>query len=260
VVTAGNAASALERLDGDVRCMAEVVESQLDGALAALVRRDVVIADEVLRGDDEIDAWDVRIEHAGLEALATHKLAAADLRLVVASVRANTQLERIGDLATNLAERALALAKGPRLAQLDELARMGTRVQEMLKGAIVSFVTRDAALARTIDARDALVDELHRGLFASLEDTMRRSPEAVEAGIALLSCSRYLERIGDHAKNIAEDAIYLVEGTVVRHGRARVESSRVDAILVGQPRTRSTSAPSSTLVPPRSSAATAATS
>lgn len=225
---------ALARLESDLRSMAEAVESQLDAAVAALVRRDVVIAEEVLRGDDAIDAWDVRIEQAGLDALATLRLEGAALRSVIACVRIDTQLERIGDLATNLAERVPSIARAPRLAHLDQLAVMAGRVQEMLKSAIAAFATRDAALARTVEERDALVDELHRGLFASLEETMRVCPETVELGIALLSCSRYLERIGDHAKNVAEDVLYLVEGRIVRHGRGRTHL-RTEPILVAAP-------------------------
>jgi phosphate transport system protein len=216
-----HAATALAGLERDVLGMGDLVEMQLDSALASLVRRDAVLAEEVLRGDDQVDLCDVKIEAAGLEALSTHELTKEELRLVIAAVRVNTQLERIGDLAVNLAERALTLSERPPLETGDEVARMAARVQEMVRASVTALATRDGGLARRILDMDALVDELHRVAFDSFEKVMRADPDTVERAVLMLSCSRYLERVGDHAKNIAEDVIYLVDGRVVRHARGR---------------------------------------
>jgi phosphate transport system protein len=213
----------------DVARMGDLVRVQLEGALAALVRRDPILAEEVLRGDDEVDALDIRIEEAGLAALADNVLGAEALRAVVASVRIVTQLERIGDLAANVAERAATLAPKPPLSPLADLGRMGSRVQDMVETALLAFTTRDAELARRVLAMDETVDEIHRAAFEVLENVMREKPETIGCAVEMLSCSRHLERIGDHAKNVAEDVVYLCEGRIVRH--PRVQAAR-DAILV----------------------------
>lgn len=221
----------IRQLERDVIAMGDLVESQLEAALAALTRRDAVLADEVVRGDDAVDAWDVRIEEEGLEVLSRGRLEPESLRLAVVAVRSVTQLERVGDLAVGLAQHALALAADPALPQLEVVGVMGARVVEMMRASLDALARRDAGLARSVAGRDALVDEIHAGLFSTLEQLMRADSSTVERAVRLLSCSRSLERIGDHAKNVAEDVVYLAEGTIVRHRGVR-ERAAGEAILL----------------------------
>ncbi len=221
---------ALEAIERDVLGMGELVETQLDSAIAALLRRDAVIADEVVRGDDAVDALDARIERAGLGVLTAHSLSAERVRLVVALVRIVTQLERLGDLAVNVAERAGSLAALPPLAAFEDLQTMASRVQSMVKLALAALAQRDAKLAQRVLGMDELVDELHAGAFRHYESLMRADPASVERAVLLLSCSRHLERAGDHARNIAADVIWIVEDKVVRHGVERL--GRDEKILV----------------------------
>lgn len=222
---------ALEAIERDVLGMGELVETQLDSAIAALIRRDAVIADEVIRGDDAVDALDVKIERAGLSALASHGLNSERIRLVVALVRIVTQLERLGDLAVNVAERTASLATHPPLPPFEDVVRMAARVQSMVKLSLAALASRDVELANKVLGMDAMVDELHAGAFKHYEELMRTAPSNVERSVLMLSCSRHLERAGDHAKNVAADVIWIVEGRVVRHGVERAD--RDEKILVG---------------------------
>jgi len=222
--------SALEALERDVLGMGELVETQLDAAIAALMRRDPVIADEVVRGDDGVDALDVRIERAGLALLTEHALPADRVRLVSGLVRIVTQLERLGDLAVSVAERACSLAVLPPLIAFEDFARMGARVQSMVKLALIALVSRDATIAHRVLGMDSLVDELHAAAFKHYEELMRSAPANVDRAVLMLSCSRHLERAGDHAKNIAADVVWIVEGRVIRPGADR--TGRDEKILI----------------------------
>jgi phosphate transport system protein len=148
---------------------------------------------------------------------------------VIALVRIVTQLERLGDLAVNLAERAGSLAALPPLPPFEDLACMAARVQGMVKLAFVALAARDTAAAEKVLAMDDEVDRLHRGAFRHYEELMRADPTHVERAVLMLSCSRQLERAGDHAKKIAADAIWIVDGRVVRHGSGHAE---LDQILI----------------------------
>jgi phosphate transport system protein len=200
--------------------MGELVQSQLEAALAALDRRDPSLAEEVIRGDDELDRWDVRVETDALKTLHRHQLLEDEFRLVVAIVKIDTQLERIGDLAVNIAERALSLSAQPPLPPVLELRLIADRVPRMVKASMEAFLDGDPGHAREVLGMDLLVDELHARLYEVYEDLMRKDPATIDRAVQMLSCSRHLERIGDHAKNIAEDVIYMVEGEIVRHSAA----------------------------------------
>jgi phosphate transport system protein len=211
---------ALNGLKRDVLKMCGLVEAQLDGAISALVRRRADAAFEVVQGDDALDEWDVHVEEEVLKILALHQPVAQDLRFVIAAVKINADLERMGDLAANIAERARELASLPPLPAVDALDRMADRVKEMVKASVEALVHRDPRLARKVLGMDALVDELYRELFEVYQTMMKQDPETVPRAVQMLSCSRHLERIGDHAKNIAEDVVYLVEGEIIRHRRS----------------------------------------
>jgi len=221
---------ALEALERDVLGMGELVETQLDAAVAALLRRDAVIADEVVRGDDAVDALDARIENAALAVLAGRALAAERVRLVTGLVRVVTQLERLGDLAVNVAERACSLAVLPPLVAFADLAAMTARVQSMVKLALVALAARDTAAATRVLSMDEAVDALHAAAFRHYEDLMRASPVNVERAVLMLSCSRHVERAGDHAKNIAASVVWIVDGRDVRHGPPHPHDEK---ILIG---------------------------
>ncbi|MEZ0230329.1 MAG: phosphate signaling complex protein PhoU, partial [Planctomycetota bacterium] len=184
----------------------------------------------VVRGDDAVDALDARIERAGLAALASQSLNSERVRFVVALVRIVTQLERLGDLAVNIAERAAALSAHPPLPAFEDLQTMAARVQSMVKLALVALASRDSVTATKVLSMDRLVDELHAGAFKHYEALMRADPASVERAVLLLSCSRHLERTGDHARNIAADVIWIVEDRVVRHGVEKID--RDEKILV----------------------------
>lgn len=222
--------TAVRALERAVTSLGERVETQLDSAIAALLRRDPMIADEVVRGDDEIDAADVRIEREGLEIMASCRLAPVELRIVAGSLRIVTQIERIGDLAVNLAERAVDLAAQQPLPPFEGFAGMAARVQSMLRTSLVSLAQRDAEAAANVFALDLAVDAAHREAFELYEGLMRAEPRTIDRAVQMLSCTRHLERIGDHAKNVAEDVIFIAEGRIVRH--ARPSSPRGEPILV----------------------------
>ncbi|HZU97559.1 MAG TPA: phosphate signaling complex protein PhoU [Planctomycetota bacterium] len=214
-------AEAVHALEHEVVRLGELVEAQLDGAVAALLRRDAVLAEEVLRGDDEVDARDARIEQAGLSVLADRSLPAAESRTVTVLIRVVTQLERLGDLAVGLAERASTLAARPQLVgTADDLARMAARVQTMVKLALAALATRECALARKVLAMDEAVDEIHRATVQASEKLMREDPDTIERALTALAAARAMARIGDHARSVAADAIYLVEGRVVAQAPA----------------------------------------
>ena len=216
-----HATNALAGLERDVLGMGDLVEMQLDSALAALMRRDAVLADEVLRGDDQVDLCDVKIEAAGLEALSTHRLAREELRLVVAAVRINTQLERVGDLAVNLAERAITLTERPPLDAGDEVSRMGARVQGWCARASPPSrreTPRSRAASSTwTSSWTSSTRSRSTASSRSCAPTRRRSNAPCSCSPARGTRARRRPCEEHRQGNI----LYLVEGKVVRHARAR---------------------------------------
>ncbi len=200
--------------------MGGLVEDALARATAALVRRQPELARAVADADDAIDALELDIDEECLRILALYHPVAGDLRFITAVLKINNDLERIGDLAANLAERAIDLAEQRPPAVRHRIDEMVTLVRGMLHESLEALVHRDAVRARNVLAADRRVNTIHREHFAVLQESMKSGPEAVEPAVDLLSASRQLERIGDQAKNIAEDVVFLVEAQVIRHGRA----------------------------------------
>jgi phosphate transport system protein len=207
----------LENLQGDIRILAQEVETAVQKATEALRMRDIRLAQEVIAGDNDIDEGENRIEEECLRLLALHQPVASDLRRVVTAMMISTDLERMGDLAEDIAGRAIALADGPTLAVPDKLQRMADLTAIMVRQSLEAFFRLDTHLARTLGRLDDDVDRYNAEIISELVETMRDDPALVEPGLSLFSATRHLERIADHATNIAEDVIYLVEGEIVRH-------------------------------------------
>lgn len=173
----------------------------------------------LIEADDEIDRWDVEIEEECLKILALHQPVAVDLRRIASILKITSELERVADLAVNIAERARGLAAGPDVEIPDKLRYMAEAALSMLHEAIEAFVEQDSFLARKVCAQDDHVDALNREIINDLVQTMQKRPDIIEPTMHLFSASRHVERVADHATNIAEDVVYLVEGEIIRHHR-----------------------------------------
>lgn len=220
----------LDDLQRRVMGMAARVEEAVYAALKALQARDRTLAAEVIAGDEAIDALENGIYEECLKIQALHQPVAIDLRRIAATFMVTTDLERMGDLAVDIAERADALAGLPDLLHTgdgppisDKLLSMTDTATAMVRDALDSFVNLDAKQARRVVRMDDQVDRAHAEVIRDLIARMKADPAAVEPGVSLFSAVRHLERIADHATNIAEDVVYLVDGDVIRH---RPESVR----------------------------------
>jgi phosphate transport system protein len=193
------------------------VETSLRQAMQAVRERDTDLARRVIETDDEIDQLEVELEEECLKILALHQPVAIDLRFIVAILKINNDLERVGDLAANIAEHALFLAERPPLAFPFDFEGLAGRVQAMVRLSLDALVSQSAAKAEEVRLADDEVDRLHHDTYAAVERLIRERPERLDCAINLLGLSRRLERVADQATNIAEDVIYLVEGEIVRH-------------------------------------------
>jgi phosphate transport system protein len=207
----------LDRLQRSILRMAGAVEEAIYQATRALQDHDPDLARKVIDGDTVIDRLENEVQNESLKILALHQPVAVDLRRVSAVLLISTDLERMGDLAVGIAERALVLAKPPHRNIPGRITRMTRAATEMVRKALDAFVKLDPVMARTVIRLDDDVDHDNDELIRDLIADMKTSPDKVESGLALFSAVRHLERIADHATNIAEDVIYLVEGEVVRH-------------------------------------------
>ena len=204
--------------------MASLAEDQIDKALAALVQRNSALALRVIEQDHKVNAYDVEIDEDCIGLLALHQPAARDLRLVTTAMKISTELERISDLAENVCERTIELNEEPQLKPYIDIPRMGNLARIMVKESIDAFVKDDSALARNILADDDLVDELMEQIFRELLSFMIEDPQTISRAIRLSFIAKYIERVADHATNIAELVVYLVEGKIIRHTSPPVSS------------------------------------
>ena len=207
----------LETLHQHIMAMCAVVEEVVHHAVEELSRPDVHVSKQIVDRDDEVDRWDVRIEEECLKILALHQPVAENLRRVTAVMKIAWELERVADVAVNIAERAAGLAGAPEIAVPDKLDQMAQVALEMLRLSLDAFVAQDSRLAREVCVQDDIVDALNREIIDDLLVMMKRSPDLVEPALQLFSASRHVERVADHATNIAEDVVYLVEGEIIRH-------------------------------------------
>jgi phosphate transport system protein len=200
-----------------------MAELSVREASLAIHNRDETLAQSVIEKDLTLDHMEVEVEENCLKLLALYQPVAVDLRFIIAVLKINNDLERVGDLAVNVAERALFLASVPPVSLTFDFMDMAAKVQSMLKRSLDTLVNFNAQGARAVCAMDDAVDAINRDMYISVQDAIVAHPEQAEALIHILSVSRHLERIADHATNIAEDVIYMIEGEVVRH---RVEDYR----------------------------------
>jgi phosphate transport system protein len=218
----------LDSLQSDILAQAASVEEAIQKAIHALQARDSQLAQQVIDGDSEIDQEENHVEEECLKILALHQPVAIDLRRIVAALLINVDLERMADLAEDIAERALSLIRQPQFPVPETLQRMTDLTTSMVRQSLDAFVNLDAQLARRVCRLDDEVDQLNVVIIKDVVRTMQAAPDMVEPGLSMFSATRHLERIADHATNIAEDVIYLVEGEIVRHRLAavRAESER----------------------------------
>jgi phosphate transport system protein len=194
------------------------VEGRVKQAVQALLTGDRKLAEKVKTGDAQIDNFEIELEEECLKVLALHQPVATDLRLIVSVLKINNDLERVADFAVNIAQRVLDLDGKSLLACPYDIGTMAELVERMLKMALDSLVERDTALARQTIKLDDDVDSMHKANFTSVKQAIRRDIEALDGLVIYLSISRYLERMGDLATNIAEDVVYQVDGEIIRHG------------------------------------------
>lgn len=207
----------LNRLRKQLLELGADVEDNVRDAMKALERRDEALAAVVARREQETDEREVDIEEECLKLLALYQPVAADLRYIVGVLKINEELERVADLSLHIADRAMTIARGGDLPEGVDLSRLASKVIHMLTRSLDAFVNLRPELAQEVRAADAEVDAMHRGHLLALTDAIKARPEAAEALLNAMHISRHLERIADHATNIAEDLIYMAEGEIVRH-------------------------------------------
>jgi len=207
----------LDRLKKEILAMGALVEEAINRAIASLTQRDAALARQVLEGDDAIDRKEVEVEDLCLKILALHQPVAGDLRYIIAVLKVNNDLERMGDLAQNIAERVTFLAVHEPVAVHLDFTLMVELVRRMVGESLDALVNQDPVLARRVCVQDDEVDRLQKQMFEILQSVMMRDPKAVERAVQVLSVSRHLERIADSATNIAEDIVFMVEGDIIRH-------------------------------------------
>jgi phosphate transport system protein len=207
----------IERLKKKILALSAVVENNVQKAVKSIAERDLQLANKIIASDPEIDQMEIDVEEECLKLLALYQPVAIDLRFIIAVLKINSDLERIGDLAANIAERGAFLATKEKVEIPFDFPGMSQLTQAMLRDSLDALVNLDSGLARKVMAADDAIDELHRQMYAQVQEGIIREPDHMDCLINLLAVSRQLERIADHATNIAEDVIYMVEGEIVRH-------------------------------------------
>jgi phosphate transport system protein len=207
----------IETLKQTLLAMGGLVEDQIRHVMRALVERDDALAQEVIERDQQVNAYDLEVDETCVSLLALHQPAAGDLRFITTAMKIVTDLERMGDQAVNIAQRVLELNREQQLKPYIDLPRMAERAQRMVKESLDAFVARDTELARRVCAQDAEVDALKEQIFRELLTFMMEDARTIPRAIRLILISRFLERLADHATNIAEMVIYLVDAKMVRH-------------------------------------------
>ena len=207
----------LERLQRQILTLGAEVQLDVSTAVRSVVRRDLALARTAIAREELTNTMEVDIEEECLKILALYQPVATDLRHVVAALKINQNLERIGDLAVHVAERGIKLAAHPPMALPPEIEAMAGKAQGMLKRVLDAFVTQDSVGAHAVCTDDAEIDVLRRAVNQQVEAEVKRNPAMFEPLVQIMHIARHLERIADHATNFAEDLIYQVEGRIVRH-------------------------------------------
>ncbi len=204
-------------LKKEILALGAAAEEILYKAMKSLEERDKALAEQIMKEDADIDQMEVEIEEDCLKVLALHQPVARDLRLIIAILKINNDLERVGDLAVNIAERAAFLATKEKAEIPADFMKMSEISRDMLKKSLDALVTEDTALAHKVCGMDDAVDAINREMYILIQNEIKRDPSKMENLIHLLSVSRHLERVADLATNIAEDVIYMIDGEIVRH-------------------------------------------
>jgi phosphate transport system protein len=212
----------LSQLKGQLFAMASLAEQQIGKAVKALVDRDAALAEQVRKDDAGINQLEVDIENTCLSLLARFQPEARDLRFIAMIFKIVNDLERVGDQAVNISERTVDLLKEPLLKPLIDIPKIAQLAQQMLKDSLDAFVAQDAELARTVCRNDDQVDQLNDQIQQELLEHMLKDPQTVTRALDLIFISSNLERVADHATNIAEDVYYLVKGSTIKHRLAGI--------------------------------------
>ncbi len=207
----------LKKLREDVLYMGGLVEDQIQKAVKSLVDRDSPLAETIIQRDHEVNRLDVEIDDLCIRLLALHQPAARDLRFITTALKITTDLERIGDMAVNICERALELNREPQLKPYIDIPRMAQISQRMIRESLDAFVREDTDLALKVCKDDQQVDDLNSQIFREIISFMIGDPLTINRAMKISSISKYLERIADHATNIAEMVIFMVKGKSIRH-------------------------------------------
>lgn len=218
----------IENLKAEILTLGALVEEQIRKAMTALDKRDSELAEEVILGDKKIDEFEIHIEEECLKILALYQPVARELRFVVTVLKMNNDLERIGDLAANIAKRARFLSKRDKIDLVAKFALVATKVQSMVKRALESLVNTDMEVAREVISADDEIDKLTKQLLKETIKATEQNCHYVKEYFSIRSISKNLERIADSATNIAEDVIYLCSGEIVRHQEEFSTDDRTD--------------------------------
>jgi len=207
----------LEQLKTKLLEMSSLVEAAIQRSILAVTQKDRGAAQEVFKNEARINTIELEIDEFAINLLALQQPMAADLRLIVAALKINTDLERMGDLSVSIAERAMSLMEEPVIKPMIDIPHIAGLVQSMVRKALDAFVMRDSDLARSVLASDDAVDSLRTACYHELVSFMERDPQNIKPALDLLAVTRNLERLADHSTNIAEDVLFLVKGIDVRH-------------------------------------------
>jgi len=215
----------LNQLKEKLLRMSSLAEKAISSSIKALIDRDDELALQVAKSDDPINMLEIEIEEFCLKLLALHQPQAGDLRFIIAAMKINNDLERIGDLAVNIAKITKYLIKIPVVKSLSEISDMAKAAQRMLKDSLDSFVNKDAQLAKDVCRRDDEVDDMNKKIFMDFLRSVSQDEKTVERAVDLILIAKNFERIADHSTNICEDVIYLVEGKNIKH---HIEERQID--------------------------------
>jgi phosphate transport system protein len=207
----------LKKLREDILYMGGLVEDQIQKAVSSLVDRDSALAETIIERDHEVNRLDVEIDDVCIRLLALHQPAARDLRFITTALKITTDLERIGDMAVNICERALELNEEPQLKPYIDIPRMARTSERMIRESLDAFVREDTDLALKVCKDDQEVDDLNSQIFRETISFMIEDPHTINRAMKISSISKYLERIADHATNIAEMVVFMVKGKSIRH-------------------------------------------
>jgi phosphate transport system protein len=207
----------IEKLKRRVMKMCSLVDEQVQVAIKAVQEENLELAKEVIEKDNKVDKYDNKIDKICQKIFALAQPVAMDLRYIMSALTINSNLERIGDIAVNIAENILLIKKKPVFFTKTKLEEMFKIVQEMLKNAIDAFILPDAELAKKVILSDDLIDRMNTDNNMILKEIMKQSPDNIESAVALLAISREIERLADHSTNIAEDVFFIVEAQLIKH-------------------------------------------